>query len=104
MWVLVSQGDAKAYPYGRAMVARLEGRGADIHVDDPMITGDAAPAEVDAAARAVKTRDAPIYFTTFVAGTLPGVEPGGSGSEHTHTWRQAYQSSVIRNWVMDQHL
>lgn len=102
MWVLVSQGDEKAHPFGQAMVAHLQALGADIHVDDPMCRGDATPDELNAAARSVEAHHAPIYFTTFEAGTLPGVQAGNSGSEHTHTWWEAYRSTVIRDWVMRQ--
>lgn len=98
MWVLVSEGDIKAFPGQNAIMAVLKSEGAAIA--QAQWDGRATPEALSESARALEASGAPILYATFAPGTvhLPGQEDG-PGPNHINTWRIAYQIEAIRDWL-----
>ncbi|MFV0360841.1 hypothetical protein [Tropicimonas sp.] len=101
MWVLVSEGDVKAFPGQNAIMQVLRGEGAEIATarwDARDTTG-----ELSAQADSLAAEGAPILYATFKPGTviLPGQEDG-PGPNHFNTWRVAYEIAGIREWLFRQ--
>lgn len=101
MWILVAEGDEKAYPGMNAVTAALEKRGAK--VARKMWSGLSTPAEFDAEARAMRSQNADINYTVLQKGTVvPAGQTDNSDANHTNTWRIAYGIEGIRDWLMEQ--
>ena len=99
LWVCVSQGDTKAYPGITAIVEEIEPLGAE--VTSATWSGAATRAEFRADVAAMEAAHADVNFASFTPGTLPGTASGGNGgSEHTSTWRVAYDIPGIRDWIL----
>ncbi|KAA9149421.1 hypothetical protein FPZ12_043420 [Amycolatopsis acidicola] len=99
LWIVVSQGDTKAYPGENAITEVIEGAGTE--VSRATWDGGATPAQFASDVRAMEASRAPVNYASFTAGT---VTPPGSagGSEHTSTWRVAYTIPGIREWILRQ--
>ena len=102
MWVCVSQGDTKAYPGITAIVGQIEPLGAT--VTTATWSGAATQDEFRADVASVEAAHADFNFASFTPGTLPGASNGNGGSEHTSTWRVAYDIPGIRDWILRQSL
>ncbi|BCY09277.1 hypothetical protein [Actinoplanes sp. L3-i22] len=100
MWVCVSQGDTKAYPGISAIVARIAPLGAEVAT--ATWNGAGTDAEFRAAVAALRAEHAGFNFASFTPGTVPGATIGNGGSEHTGTWRVAYDIPGIRDWILRQ--
>ncbi len=102
LWILVSQGDLKAYPGENAIVSALEGKGAKMA--RAVWDGRSAPDLLDAQVSKVRAEGAAINYVALRKGTvaLPGQDDGG-GTNHMGTWRIAYSIPGIRDWLFDQH-
>jgi predicted peptidase len=100
LWVIVSEGDAKAYPEQNATMAVLEAAGATIA--RASWDGRATAAEFDTSVRDVEAAGAAIIYTTFRPGTVDADGATDPLSEHLSTWRVAYAIPAIRDWVMAQ--
>jgi predicted peptidase len=101
LWVTVSEGDTKAFPMENAIMAVLRAHG--VKVAEAQWDARWTAAQFVAAARALEAQRAPVNYAHFAAGTLPGSSAGG-GSEHTGTWKVAYDIPQIRDWIMRQSL
>jgi predicted peptidase len=103
MWIVVAEGDVKAFPGQNAITAALEKQGAKI----ARATWDGrwdAPRFAIAVA-AVETQAAPINYTVLAKGSVvPPGQPDNGGSNHINTWRIAYTIEGIRSWLFRQHL
>ncbi len=101
MWIMVAEGDEKAYPGMNAVTAALEKRGAK--VARKTWSGLSTPAEFDAEARAMRSQNANINYTVLQKGTVvPAGQTDSSGANHTNTWRIAYNIEGIRDWLFEQ--
>lgn len=102
LWIMVSQGDEKAFPGMNAITAALEKRGAKI--TRATFNGRATPAEFATAVRQVLAQGNPIQYTPLQAGTVvPPDMVGQGGSDHRATWRLAYTIAGVRDWLLAQH-
>lgn len=101
MWVVVSEGDIKAFPGQNAIMEVLRGEGATIA--QAQWNGRGTPEELSAEAVALEASGAPILYATFAPGTvhLPS-QDDGPGPNHINTWRVAYQIEAIRDWLFRQ--
>jgi predicted peptidase len=102
LWIVVSEGDLKAYPGQNPITAGLEQEGAKVAraVWDGTSTPDAFAADVAAMA----AERAPINYVTLRKGTVvPAGQTDDGGSNHINTWRIAYTIEGIRDWIMEQH-
>jgi predicted peptidase len=100
-WIVVSQGDAKAYPGQNAIMDVIEPLGAK--VSRAVWDGRADEVGLAAAARALEDKGTPILYAAFKSGTvLPTGDVPSPGGEHTGTWRVAYGIEPIREWLFKQ--
>lgn len=101
LWIVVSEGDLKAYPGQNAIMEVLEAEGAMI--GRAVWNGRATSEEFAADVAAMEAEGNPIKYVALQKGTvvLPGQDDDG-GSNHTGTWRIAYQIPGIRDWLLSQ--
>ena len=101
LWIVVSEGDLKAYPGQNAITAELEKHGARISraVWDGRSTAD----QFATAFAAIDAEHNPINYVALAKGTVvpPGQDDDG-GSNHVNTWRIAYTIDGIRDWIFRQ--
>ncbi len=101
LWIVVSQGDLKAYPGENAITAVLEGEGAK--VSRAVWDGTWTPAQFTAAAHELEAKGAPIHYVALRLGTVvPPGQPDNGGSNHVNTWRIAYGMEGVRDWLFRQ--
>ena len=102
LWVVVSEGDLKAYPGQNAIMTALQQDGAK--VSRAVWSGRSTPNEFSSTMQAMEAEGSPINYVVLRKGTvvLPGQDDDG-GSNHINTWRIAYQIEGIRDWIFRQH-
>jgi predicted peptidase len=101
LWIIVSQGDLKAYPGENAITAVLEGEGAK--VARAVWDGDATPEQFAADVAKVRAQGAPIQYVALRKGTVvPAGQPDDGGGNHVNTWRIAYGIEGVRDWLFEQ--
>lgn len=101
LWIVVSEGDEKAFPTETAIISVLEGEGTKIA--RAVLDGRSSPEQFATAIAAVEAQGAPVNFTPLRKGTV--VPPGqrdNSGSNHVNTWRIAYTIEGVRAWLFQQ--
>ncbi len=100
-WIVVSEGDAKAYPTENEMTAVYETLGT--RVAKASWSGLSTPAEFATQVRAMESEKAPINYTVLEKGTVvPTGQSDDPGSNHINTWRIAYRVEGIRDWLFQQ--
>jgi predicted peptidase len=102
LWIIVSQGDLKAYPGENAITQTLEQHGAK--VARAVWDGTWNPAQFATAVTAIEAEQTPINYVALRKGTVvpPGQEDNGGGN-HINTWRIAYTIAGVRDWLFAQH-
>ena len=102
LWIVVSEGDLKAYPGQNAITAELEKYGA--RVSRAVWDGRSTPKEFEAAVQRMPAENNLINYVALRKGTVvpPGQVDDG-GSNHVNTWRIAYTIEGIRDWLFKQH-
>jgi predicted peptidase len=101
MWIVVSEGDFRAFPGMNASIEVWEKEGAKVTRGR---WSAREPQNVQAANVAkMAAEHNNIMYTTFIKGTTlpPEVENSG-GSEHMTSWRFAYAIPSIRDWLFAQ--
>ena len=101
LWVVVSQGDDKAYPDENAIMDVIQGQGTPITTAS--WDGSLPVDQLDAAAGAMAEAGTPINYASFIPGTVLPAN-GSDTSEHRNTWRVAYTIDALRDWIFQQHL
>jgi predicted peptidase len=101
MWIVVSEGDFRAFPGMNASIEVWEKAGAKV-VKGTWSAREPASVQVANAAKMAAEHNN-IMYTTFIKGTTmpPGMENLGS-SEHLTSMRFAYAIPVIRDWLFQQ--
>lgn len=102
MWVVVSEGDQKAYPGWQDIIETITPLGATVnHIS---IDGSESVETIDdqLAVQLANSEDVNVRFTTIKKGTLPELQVGNPGSEHMATWKEAYKFEVIKDWLLEQ--
>jgi predicted peptidase len=103
LWIVVAEGDLKAFPGQNAITAVLEREGAKI----ARATWDGRwnAAQFVKAVAGVEAKNASVNYTILSKGTVvPPGQPDNGGSNHINTWRIAYNVEGIRTWLFRQHL
>lgn len=103
LWIVVSQGDLKAYPGMNAITQKLEESGAKVSraVWDGQSTDEQFATDVDKMlAEKANVKYAAFKLGTTVPETLRGKMK--QGNEHRGTWRIAYNIVGIRDWLFTQ--
>ena len=101
LWVTVSEGDTKAFPMENEIMDAVETLGTE--VAEAQWDAQSTDQEFAADVQDLLAQRAQINYAHFKAGTLPGSSADG-GSEHTGTWKVAYDIAGIRSWIMRQSL
>lgn len=101
LWIVVSQGDTKAYPGQNAITAVLEQAGAQ--VSRAVWNGRSTPEAFAEAVKKIEAEGNPINYIALQQGTVvpPGQTDHGGG-DHINTWRIAYTIDGIRDWIFQQ--
>ncbi len=97
-WIMVSEGDLKAFPGENAITTALEARG--VRVARAVWDGRSTPEQFETAARRLRAQAAPVNYVALAKGTVvpPGQRDDGGGN-HINTWRIAYGVESIRAWM-----
>ena len=91
LWIVVCEGDTKAYPGMTAAVNLWESLGAKVARGDEMWNPKADATEMQANVEAMLAKDADIRMNVF------------AGGSHMYTWSLAYNIEGIRDWLFAQH-
>lgn len=97
-WIVVSEGDTKAFPGMNAITQFLETQGAKVYRKN--IDARYTPQQYASVLAEAVTDPANIKYTPFFKGST--LKDGESGSEHMATWRHAYGIEPIRDWLFRQ--
>lgn len=101
LWIIVSEGDLKAFPGMNAITAVLESSGAK--VSRATWNGQSTPAEFAAAVGKMIAEGSAIHYASLKKGTVvPAGMNDNGGSNHVCTWRIAYNIEGIRDWLFKQ--
>lgn len=102
LWIVVSQGDLKAYPGENAITAALEKEGAK--VSRAVWDGRSTAAQFDADVKKMVAEGNSINYVALQKETVvPAGQTDDGGSNHINTWRIAYTIDGIRDWIFQQH-
>ena len=98
MWIIVSQGDAKAFPGMNTSTEAMAKAGARVARDE--WSGLSTAEEVKAKAKEMLDTKANIKYVSLTKGTVvPAGQNDNPGSNHVNTWRIAYTFEPIRDWL-----
>ena len=89
LWIVVCEGDTKAYPGMNAATENWVQLGAQVATSE-MWDGEAGAEEMDARVAEMEAQDCEINYTVL------------SGGNHTYTWTVAYTIEGIRDWLFAQ--
>ncbi|SNV52131.1 prolyl oligopeptidase family serine peptidase [Veillonella rodentium] len=89
LWILVSEGDTKAYPAMNTATENWSVSGTKI-ATSPMWDSHSTPEQFAALVKATRDQNAPINYTVFKDGN------------HMYTWSVAYTIEGIRDWLFAQ--
>jgi predicted peptidase len=102
LWIIVSQGDLKAYPGENAITAVLQQSGTK--VARAVWNGTWNASRFASAVSAIEAEHAPINYVALRKGTVvPAGQDDNGGSNHVNTWRIAYTIGGVRDWLFAQH-
>ena len=90
LWIVVCEGDEKAYPAMKAAVDLWESLGSKVARGETMWNGKASENERNADTSAMLKKDADIRFNVI------------AGGSHMYTWSLAYNYEGIRDWLFSQ--
>jgi predicted peptidase len=101
LWIVVAEGDSRAFPGMNAITDTLESEGA--RISRATWSGRATAAEFAQSVGKMLAEGNHVMYTVLKKGTVvpPGV-PENGGSNHVCTWRIAYQIEGIRDWLFSQ--
>ena len=103
LWIIVSSGDAKAFPIMRRAMHCMEEAGAAICFSHINARADAA--WLDAAIRSQKQKNANVNLTWFEGrSVVPDELDPHPGAHHVYTWVKAYDIKALREWLFEQRL
>lgn len=89
LWIMVCQGDTKAYPGMNEAVRRWENLGSRVAASN-FWDSRSTPAEFAALVKQIEDQRAKINYTVF------------AGGNHMYTWSVAYTIEGIRDWLFAQ--
>lgn len=101
LWIVVAEGDEKAFPGENAITKLLEGEGA--RVARATWDGRWEPEQFAAAVADMRAKGASINYAVLQKGSVvPPGQPDNGGTNHVNTWRIAYTIEGIRDWMFQQ--
>lgn len=102
LWVVVAEGDTKAFPGQTAIMEVIEAAGTP--VARATWDGSASPESLAKAVAAQEAEGRQINFTAFARDTVALPGQTGGAVDHLGTWRIAYGISGLRDWLLRQTL
>lgn len=90
LWIIVSQGDNKAYPGMRSAVSLWKSLGTKVVEDGTFWDTKGSWTDLEAKAKALEDTGYPMHFTVFKDGN------------HMYTWSVAYNLETVRDWLFEQ--
>ncbi|WP_170164547.1 prolyl oligopeptidase family serine peptidase [Sinomicrobium pectinilyticum] len=101
IWIMVAEGDEKAYPGMNAITKELEAHGAK--VSRAVWNGQSSPPEFSKLVEKMETEDSNIKYVALQKNTVvpEGVEENPV-ENHMYTWKIAYNIEGIRDWLFQQ--
>lgn len=90
MWIVVCEGDAKAFPGMNAAVERWQSVGANVAVGEKFLDSKAPLVELNSQLKALEAKGADINYSVF------------AGGNHRYTWSFAYDLDALRDWLFKQ--
>jgi predicted peptidase len=101
MWVVVSEGDRRAFPGMNASMATLEAKGAS--VSRVTWNGRASAEEFALEVNKMVAEGNTVKYTVLKKGTVvPEGLPDDGPNNHIHTWPIAYSIEGLRDWLFAQ--
>lgn len=101
LWIVVSEGDEKAYPGQNAITIVLEQEGAK--VSRAVWEGTYTPDQFAEAVKSMEAEGNPFKYVALKKGTVvPAGQEDSPGGNHVNTWRVAYTIEGIRDWLFRQ--
>lgn len=101
LWIIVSEGDVKAFPGMNAITATLDKAGAKI--SRATWDGRASAAEFASDVNKMIAEGNDIKYTVLKKGTvIPADQIDDGGNNHRYTWRIAYTIEGVRDWLFTQ--
>ena len=100
LWVVVSQGDTKAYPGQNAIMDVIEAEGAT--VARAVWDGRATPEVFAKDLADLEAKGAQVNYAAFAEGTVALPGDTGGAVDHRGTWRIAYGIEGLRDWLLRQ--
>ena len=91
LWIVVCEGDTKAFPGMNAATERWETL-TKVARNEPFWDSKASMEEINAKVKALEEQGAPINYSVF------------QGGNHMYTWSFAYNIEAIRDWLFRQRL
>ena len=91
LWIVVCEGDTKAFPGMNDAVARWEKLGAKVARNENFWDSKAPISEINKQVKKLEHQHANINYTVF------------AGGNHMYTWSFAYNISALRDWLFKQH-
>ncbi len=92
LWIVVCEGDTKAFPGMNAAVANWKNLGARVATNTNFWDSKASIADLNKKVRQIERQRANINYTVF------------AGGNHMYTWSFAYNISALREWIFKQKL
>ena len=100
LWMLCSQGDAKAFPTMNQMCVNMERAGA--RVTRRVIDAGLSQEDYAKIAEEIMEEKPNIIFTPYNLESVADGWHSNGGEHHISTWRTAYGLKVIRDWLFAQ--
>ena len=92
LWIVVCEGDTKAFPAMNAAFERWKNLGAKVATNSKFWNSKSSVAELDAQVKSLTAQGANINYTVF------------AGGNHMYTWSFAYNIDTIRDWIFSKNL
>ena len=90
LWIVVCEGDTKAFPGMNAATERWESLGTRGARNEPFWDSKAPMEEINAKVTEMEEQNSPINYSVF------------KGGNHMYTWSFAYNIEAIRDWMFKQ--
>lgn len=100
LWMLCSQGDAKAFPTMNQMCVNMERAGAK--VSRRVIEAGLSEEEYTRIEEEILQEKPDIIFTPYKLETVAAGWHSNGGEHHICTWQTAYDIDIIREWLFEQ--
>ncbi len=92
LWIVVCEGDTKAFPGMNAAVEKWKSLGVNVAVGETFLNSKAPRAELENQLKTLEAQGADINYTVF------------AGGNHMYTWSFAYDLDELRDWLFRQSI